>query len=251
MSQLDHIKQNNPKQPIDYNKKLIIGIAGKKYCGKTTLSDLLVKKAEPIGLKIVQYAFGDALKEEISRVYGIAKSDLYSQDGKLKEVIFEMDPTDPRYPQSGKYHSAKIHDDLYSCKAPIRTLLQWYGTEYRRKQDPDYWVNRTQETIGDLLENYDIVVLHDVRFPNEFRMVNSYIHHYHCRLHPYPGYQFAEDTHPSETALDYTGGFDDEYYPKFGIFHLKLIANKIYKDILRPFSISINGETETLQKVSI
>lgn len=57
----------------------------------------------------------------------------------------------------------------------IRKLLQWWGTDLRRKEDEDYWVRKTEAFIPQLHKMrtpYDtIVVVTDVRFPNELAMV--------------------------------------------------------------------------------
>lgn len=43
-------------------------------------------------------------------------------------------------------------------------LLQWWGSEFRRKQDPDYW---TKKLFASIPNNLDIALITDVRFPNE------------------------------------------------------------------------------------
>ena len=54
----------------------------------------------------------------------------------------------------------------------IRSLLQWWGTEYRRAQDTNYWVNYGMEQLETLKFGYTdvpslLVVFTDVRFANE------------------------------------------------------------------------------------
>jgi hypothetical protein len=43
-------------------------------------------------------------------------------------------------------------------------LLQWWGTEFRRAQDPDYW---TKKLFASIPANLNIAMVTDVRFPNE------------------------------------------------------------------------------------
>jgi len=43
-------------------------------------------------------------------------------------------------------------------------LLQWWGTEFRRAQDTDYW---TKKLFASIPSNVDIALVTDVRFPNE------------------------------------------------------------------------------------
>lgn len=51
----------------------------------------------------------------------------------------------------------------------MRALLQRYGTDFRRTQDIDYWVNAELQT----LPMCGRFVYTDVRFPNEVRLVRS------------------------------------------------------------------------------
>lgn len=52
----------------------------------------------------------------------------------------------------------------------MRMLLQWWGTEYRRAQDPDYWLKR----VGERLAAGGDFVVTDVRFPNEVELIRRH-----------------------------------------------------------------------------
>jgi len=65
-------------------------------------------------------------------------------------------------------------DDLFTTKPPLmRALMQNFGTEVRRKQDPEYWVKRWQQTAAKELANGVTVLTDDVRFKNEAQAVKS------------------------------------------------------------------------------
>jgi hypothetical protein len=49
-------------------------------------------------------------------------------------------------------------------------LLQWWGTEYRRAQDPDYWVKKAFVSIP---TDIDIAIFTDVRFRNEVAAIKA------------------------------------------------------------------------------
>ena len=63
-----------------------------------------------------------------------------------------------------------------ATKARFRPLLQWWGTEYRRRDNPNYWVDAVEaqieryESLGDhgLVRS---IVVDDCRFPNEYEML--------------------------------------------------------------------------------
>lgn len=59
-------------------------------------------------------------------------------------------------------------------KDPI--LLQWWGTDFRRKYyGDDYWVNKIKYKINNLVwhSNARLIVIPDVRFKNEYDMIKK------------------------------------------------------------------------------
>lgn len=60
-----------------------------------------------------------------------------------------------------------------ACSKPLsddaRKLLQWWGTDYRRAEDPDYWVSK----IRDEVSQHSLAVISDVRFDNEAALVRQ------------------------------------------------------------------------------
>lgn len=84
-------------------------------------------------------------------------------------------------------------------------LLQWWGTEYRRTQDSDYWVNTLVGRIT--RENPDIALITDTRFKNEAQAVKDLggytlnVSRKNANGSPYVDPSRPAD-HPSETDLD-------------------------------------------------
>lgn len=52
-----------------------------------------------------------------------------------------------------------------------RSLLQWWGTEYRRKQDPFYWVRMMKAQLE--IDKPQFAIITDVRFDNELYFIKS------------------------------------------------------------------------------
>jgi hypothetical protein len=75
-----------------------------------------------------------------------------------------------------------------------RTLYQWWGTEYRRSIDTDYWVRQLAQRIE--LEKPQIALITDMRFPNEMAFVKQYGETVRVDRDNLP-----PSTHASETAL--------------------------------------------------
>lgn len=75
-----------------------------------------------------------------------------------------------------------------------RPLLQWWGTEYRRSIDTNYWVRQLAQRIE--LEKPQIALITDMRFPNEMEFVKQYGETVRVDRDGLP-----PSTHASETAL--------------------------------------------------
>jgi hypothetical protein len=123
----------------------IIGMAGRMGSGKDTAGAML----SMIGYAPI--AFADALRAE---VYAC--------------LCGETDP--PEMPCSiWENWVQSLPADVYAKPtAPwMRSVLQWWGTEYRRAQDQDYWVDKMAARI----EPDSKYVLTDVRFANESALV--------------------------------------------------------------------------------
>jgi adenylate kinase family enzyme len=117
---------------------MIIGFTGYKQSGKSTASAYIQEKTGAVRVN-----FKDALIAEVAQNFPTL----------LTEI-------------------AKVTDskDLFTEKPPLmRALLQEYGTEVRRCDNPNYWVDKWLATAGE----YPNVVVDDVRFLNEAKAVKD------------------------------------------------------------------------------
>ena len=55
----------------------------------------------------------------------------------------------------------------------VRRLLQWWGTEYRRAEDENYWVSRAWDVAQRVVKAGKTPVFTDVRFANEAKMIKD------------------------------------------------------------------------------
>lgn len=187
----------------------LIGISAKMGCGKTTLTMHLIGL---LGVNWTKVSLGDALKEEVSDKFKFPLKWCYTEEGKSKLVRVD----DIRAPYANM---------------SVRTLLQWWGTEIRRAEDPLYWVDKTLVIICELINKGKNVIVDDVRFPDEVNMI-KYLNGFMVRLEAYPGYTpLNKDiaNHPSEIALDDYKHWDIKVAPKFGQLELsaKTIVNNL------------------------
>ena len=139
----------------------IIGLSGKKGTGKNTVATMIAALS---GLRVKELAFADPLKEEVAKATG----------------------------NTVKY--------VNEHKENFRLILQGWGTDYKRKLvDDSYWLNKMGVMIHNAInDGAEIIVITDVRFPNEYNYINK-IGGLLCRVsRPLE----SIDNHPSETALD-------------------------------------------------
>lgn len=87
-----------------------------------------------------------------------------------------------------------IGDDFENKPPAVRALLQNYGTEVRRRDNPDYWVNKWLEKVI----KKENVVVDDCRFLNEARAVKDLNGIIIRIVRP----NFNGDNHVSETEQD-------------------------------------------------
>ena len=65
--------------------------------------------------------------------------------------------------------------DNEPLRSQIRQVLQVYGTQFRRAQDPDYWVKQARSEVSakQFLHPERPIVFTDARFPNELDMLKG------------------------------------------------------------------------------
>ena len=141
---------------------IIIGLAGRKRSGKTTASDLLVELGKKKGLTPIRLGFADPLKAEIAKIFG---------------PITEQN------------------------KGTLRATLQAAGSAMKELRGNDVWLNRHNETWNSYQEHgYNMLIVDDVRFPNESRHLKS-LGATVWRIKR-PSTDDSGDTHTSETSVD-------------------------------------------------
>lgn len=138
--------------------QITIGVCGYAQSGKDTVANWLVEHHG-----FVKRSFADALRDDVWIMNPIVS--WYRNEA-------SWDPWSPITYQSAVrthgYEEAKLR------YPEIRRILQVYGTEVRRAEDPDVWLNRFTQWVQAHPEHERIVVP-DVRFPNESDKVTRLI----------------------------------------------------------------------------
>ena len=154
---------------------LLIGLTGPARSGKNTVADHLCAR-----YGYTRMAFSDALYEEVSDAFRVPQKFLRGDD--TKDVpTYSMAPARCRdqefinvaISEIDKIYKAGCGDVLFLPwreELSPRQVLQWWGTEYRRARDPDYWVKKLADRHSELLASECCgmrVVVDGVRYPNE------------------------------------------------------------------------------------
>ena len=173
----------------------LVALCGAAGSGKDTVADMLPAR---------KLAFADALYREVAEAWGVEQHVLRCRE--TKET-----PTGILAIQSCKafgfwpWAVENLTAPLYESSP--RQILQWWG-DYRRAQDPDYFVKQMQPDGG--------TVITDVRFPNEAALIRQLGGQlWQIRR---PGYEAGGTGHASDTdggefgpdvVLENFGGLDD------------------------------------------
>ncbi len=128
---------------------MIIGLVGFKQVGKSTAAKYLEDKYSAVRINMKDALVAELRKNFPTLLEEIARTTDFDQG--LERAI----------------------DELFETKPPLmRALMQNYGTEVRRGDNPDYWTDRWKESAGQLIDGTNIVV-DDVRFLNEAAAVRE------------------------------------------------------------------------------
>lgn len=150
---------------------ITIGLAGAAGSGKSSVAEYLVER-----YGFVHFSFSDALYREVAEAFGLENEDLL-RDRTTKEVetpllaLGNCADDDFNFLVQGLF-APEDHCDT-TPHSP-RQILQWWGTNYRRAQDPDYWIKKAEDWIWKVFQaapypelRPQLFVCSSVRFENE------------------------------------------------------------------------------------
>lgn len=141
------------------DRRMLLGLAGRAGAGKDTAADILSQAHQ-----FYRFAFADPVRAEIVAAFGVDISifDVDSKERKSEALAIER-CSDPDF----RRVTAKLGLSDKDPRTP-REIMRWWGTEYRRAQNPRYWTQRAGDTLHDAMRRgFRRIVITDVRFQNE------------------------------------------------------------------------------------
>lgn len=188
------------------NKKLILGIGGKKNSGKDTLSEM-INYILSVGINVAKYTdwiefrerykltyakdnvihFADILKDNLANIFQISRTCFDLREFKdelwydIRNRIFLNDNELVVEHEKIYMNSLKNFSDMYNILtkttfAPViklRTLMQHYAQLMKAIYGEDIWIRSTINNAIDKAGIYGYSIIADVRFKNESRAIRQ------------------------------------------------------------------------------
>jgi hypothetical protein len=159
-------------------RRIVIAMTGYAGVGKDTAAELLVTH---LGFR--QLAFADALRGEVSNAFGIELSYLTHPSTKNHPMTALSMRKAPMgflaalalapgvIPGIGE---GRVPDAWLDAPRSPRQILQWWGTEYRRREHEHYWSRQLAQRVFDYMRDGESrFVITDLRFNNEVETVRA------------------------------------------------------------------------------
>lgn len=171
----------------------LLGFGYKRRQGKDSAAKFIVEEFSHL-YDIRKYAFADALKMELH--------DAYQHPGHPYWEFIGHRAADRVYTVSQNPSVGEVLRWYEEYRVELRKDAQLYGTEYRRNQDPWYWIKELAATIRE--EQPQFALITDMRFKNEVGWVrgNGGAAVKVQRLHYQHADGDAAGAHSSENELD-------------------------------------------------
>jgi len=189
---------------------MIIGFAGKAASGKTTAARYIQAQLD---FEIVILPMAQMLRQEVEDfICSVGADDnvplIYGdQEDKVKIFYIDKQQALEQCPQWTDFvtNHHDIQDRPGQTAVSVRRILQWWGTEYRRAQDHDYWTKAWERKLLEYDLNAVHILVDDVRFINELDTIKKHGGTF-IKIER-PGFNGANN-HSSENSLDGYGDWN-------------------------------------------
>jgi hypothetical protein len=211
-------------------ESIIFGFGHRARQGKDLAAAAIIE-ARSGQYNIKRYSFGQELKREVTK-NALSSGGMHRLfDDGLRGPDAGFMQTNGNVLSLPDWVQYETDPDMSDPDCPLgkqRSLLQFWGTEYRRSVDPDYWIKKVAERIAE--EKPEVALITDVRFPNEMFFCLKYGEVIKVVRPGVP----SPNAHASETAL--AGWPDNQWsaviYNDGTLEQLKQQAVYVFDDLL-------------------
>lgn len=202
------------------NPPFLLATSGKLASGKDTIAEAVMKEFHS---EVKHHlSFAAPLKDEAQEILGILRSSQTPEEAVKRIVDFDVPLDKAEHIVDIAYEAANAEPNINTRdRTPwVRLLLQYWGVEVRRANNPDYWRNKAILIAADKIASEIPIMVTDARFPGEVEALHE-IGFTVVRLEITPETQakrlgsrdgLAVDpkalVHETETALDNFTGFN-------------------------------------------
>lgn len=167
-------------------RMFLIGLGHRARHGKDTVSRFISELRDDVHV----IHFADALYEEVKnplRRYPLITRDKFKlgyaynllDDVETDESVSFLQDEVPFLHKIFEERGINWYEGMDKKDPPI---LQFWGTQFRRKQDENHWIKQTEKKLHQLMSAYEsskepqrlYVCIADTRFKNEVEFVNSF-----------------------------------------------------------------------------
>lgn len=163
--EVDEVNLSKALNRLKNKKSLLFTMSGKMGAGKDTVGNLISKELISKGYRLINTSFGYLIRNEITDIVNG-----YRKANDKEKYAIKVN--------ANKKDLDKLYYYLQDCTAFDRTdetraALQFWGTEIRRKQQDNYWINKMSEFIVNSVNSGLSVNVTDARFPNEVDLIKD------------------------------------------------------------------------------
>lgn len=178
-------------------QSLVIGLGHRARQGKDEVASAIIE-ARKGQYDVRRYSFAQELKREVTKnaLSSGGMHKLFDEGLRVPGAGYWQTNGDViSLPDWVQFDPNPSMDDPDCPLGKQRTLLQFWGGEFRRGPDPMYWINKVAARIEE--EKPEVAILTDVRYPNEFEWCKKYGE----VVKVYRPGTSSPNEHASETAL--------------------------------------------------
>jgi hypothetical protein len=162
-----------------YDHPLTIGISGGIGSGKTTVVEMLKRH---LNCKVKCYNFADALKAIVCSACSVPYP--LSEENKssavdLSKGVPQIRPCDlPERLMLAETILSRINAQIRAATSDskpvtVGLMLQVVGQAFKKAVDDDFWINCLANCMASDIETPDVVIVGDVRYPNEANYIKD------------------------------------------------------------------------------